>query len=631
MYDYSRFKITLSIALILSLLLSLGSSLTEIKAAEGSGEANADSQIRTSNELPAFEEELVVKLRAEALEENNGSKLVPQETLSSLSIIPQLSFGRMFTQDVLPVPTKSAVASAQASVFERYYSSKIPSGADVEQLLKTLKSSPLVETAYVTQKPEKPTTLSPNTTPVQPTNDPRFSLQKYSEESTGINAPYAWQFEGGDGKGVSWADVEWSWALNHEDLIAHNIQQLPGGTNIGDGSHGTAVLGVVSAADNAIGNIGLANKAKPYVSSLVRASGNWSITEAILTATQTLQAGDVILLEVQVGSNNRWLPIESQQAEFDAIQYATSLGIVVVSAGGNGNVDLDQYLSGDNKYTFNPDSPDFKDSGSILVGAGSSTFPHYRLSFSNHGNRVDVHGIGENVATLNSTDVSSTTGYTDYFSGTSSASPVVVGAILQLQGIAKAKFGVPYTPAEIRRILRWLPHQTSSIDPANDRIGALPDLKKIIQSLPTPGSVPTDIAAPSAPANLVTSVVNGANHITWSAATDNVGLIGYDVYLNNNLLPFKRTTGTSVTLSDLPSGAFNITVKARDGYNQLSSASNSVHVNNSLPTWSASTVYLAGNIVGYQGVKYQAKWWNQNERPDLKSSPNDVWINLGPY
>ncbi|MFD0587416.1 S8 family serine peptidase [Paenibacillus sp. GCM10027627] len=632
MYSYSRFKITLSVALVLSLLLSLGTSLTKINAAQKSGEPATDTQIQTSsNALPAFEQEIVVKLRAQTLAEINSSALAAQGTLSSLSVVPGLSFERLFSQEVLPSPAKSLTASADASVFERYYSSKLPSGVDVEQILKKLKSSPLVETAYVTQKPEKPTTLTPNTTPVQPANDPRYSLQKYSEQLTGINAPYAWQFEGGDGKGVSWADVEWSWALNHEDLAAHNIQQLPGGTNVGDGAHGTAVLGVVSAVDNSIGNIGLANKAKPYVSSLVRATGNWSTAEAILTATQTLQAGDVILLEVQVGSNNRWLPIESQQAEFDAIQYATSLGIVVVSAAGNGSVDLDQYVTGDNKHTFNPNSPDFKDSGSILVGAGSSTYPHYRLSFSNYGNRIDVHGIGENVATLISSDVSSTTGYTDYFNGTSSASPVVVGAVLQLQGIAKAKFGATYSPAEIRRILRWLPNQTLSIDPANDRIGALPDLKKIIDSLPAPGSVPSDTTAPSAPAGLAASVVNGATQLTWSTSTDNVGIIGYDVFLNNDLLPFKRTTGTSVSLSDLPNGAFNITVKARDGFNQLSAASNSVYVNNSLPIWNASTAYLGGQIVGYQGIKYQAKWWTQNQRPDLNSSPSGVWINLGPY
>lgn len=77
-----------------------------------------------------------------------------------------------------------------------------------------------------------------------------------------------------------------------------------------------------------------------------------------------LSPGDVILLEIQIGYNGGpWLPIETQSAEFEAIQYATSLGIVVVEAGANGGVDLDQYKHWDDKYIFNRDLPDFKDSG----------------------------------------------------------------------------------------------------------------------------------------------------------------------------------------------------------------------------------------------------------------------------
>nr|WP_268625151.1 hypothetical protein [Paenibacillus alvei] len=44
-----------------------------------------------------------------------------------------------------------------------------------------------------------------------------------------------------------------------------------------------------------------------------------------------LSPGDVILLEIQIGYNGGpWLPIETQSAEFDAIQYVTSQGIVFV-------------------------------------------------------------------------------------------------------------------------------------------------------------------------------------------------------------------------------------------------------------------------------------------------------------
>ncbi|WP_051287397.1 S8 family serine peptidase [Paenibacillus taiwanensis] len=630
-HTYSRFKKALSIALASTLILSLG-TLPNLAHASESGLSFPTNTSFSNTSTPTFEEKIVVKIKQQAFLPSKEGKLQLQQELSPLSAVPQLSFEPLISEQLLPSANKGIAANHFASVFDRYYYSKIPAGADIEQLLQKLRSVSLVEEAYLSKKPELANAPIPNTTPVLPGDDPRFSLQNYAQAAPlGINAPYAWQFEGGDGKGIKWADVEWNWALNHEDLVAHNIQLLPGGTNDGDASHGTAVVGVVSAVDNAIGNIGLANKATPIVSSLVRSGGT---AEAILAATQVLSPGDVILLEIQIGYGGPWLPIETQPAEFDAIQYATSLGIVVVEAGANGGADLDQYKHWDNKYIFNRDLPDFKDSGAILVGAGSSTVPHYRLGFSSHGNRIDAYGIGENVATLSATSTASTTGYTDYFNGTSSASPVVVGAIVQLQGIAKAKFGVPYSPAEIRRILRWLPFNTPTADIANDRIGMLPNLKQIITNLPTPGAVPNDTTAPLAPTNLVVNTTSGTVNLNWTASTDNVGLIGYDIYVNNDPFTKARSTSNSATISGLPNGSYTFTVKARDGFSNLSTASNSVTVQVQVDPcpapWSASSTYVQDNIVTYNGVKYQAKWWTQNDRPDLKSGPNDVWTVLGP-
>ncbi|MFC4306694.1 S8 family serine peptidase [Cohnella boryungensis] len=630
MYTYSRLKKTFYVFLASTLLLSLG-TLSNGAYTSASVQFLPTSTSFSNTAAPVFEEKIVIKLKQQAfLPSKEGKLQLQQEVVSPLLAVPELSFDPLISQQFLPSANKGIAASHFASVFERYYYSKIPAGADVEQLLQKLRSSSLVEEAYLSKKPELANAPIPNTTPVLPDNDPRFSLQSYAQAAPlGINAPYAWQFEGGDGKGTKWADVEWDWALNHEDLADHRIQLLPGGINDGEGSHGTAVLGVVSAVDNAIGNIGLANKATPIVSSLVRSGG---AAEAILAATQVLSPGDVILLEIQIGYGGPWLPIETQPAEFDAIQYATSLGIVVVEAGANGGADLDQYQHWDNKYIFNRDLPDFKDSGAILVGAGSSTAPHYRLGFSSHGNRIDAYGIGENVATLSSASVASTTGYTDYFNGTSSASPVIVGAILQLQGIAKAKFGVPYSPAEIRRILRWLPFNTPTSDIANDRIGTLPNLQQIITNLPTPGAVPDDTIAPIAPTNLVVSTATNTVSLNWTASSDNVGLIGYDIYVNNDPFAKARSTGNSATISGLTSGSYTFTVKARDGFSNLSEASNSVTVQVAAcpAPWSASSIYVQGNVVAYDGVKYQANWWTQNERPDLKSGPYEVWTVLGP-
>ena len=41
--------------------------------------------------------------------------------------------------------------------------------------------------------------------------------------------------------------------------------------------------------------------------------------------------------------------------------------------------------------------------------------------------------------------------------------------------------------------------------------------------------------------------------------------------------------------------------------------------------WSSSTVYTGGEIVSYGGRKYEAKWWTQNNQPDI----NNHWQDLG--
>ncbi|MFC5288178.1 chitinase C-terminal domain-containing protein [Actinokineospora guangxiensis] len=47
------------------------------------------------------------------------------------------------------------------------------------------------------------------------------------------------------------------------------------------------------------------------------------------------------------------------------------------------------------------------------------------------------------------------------------------------------------------------------------------------------------------------------------------------------------------------------------------------------PAWSATAVYNGGATVSHGGRSYRAKWWTQNERPDL-SGQWGVWQDLGP-
>src|SRR6185503_17183062 len=103
------------------------------------------------------------------------------------------------------------------------------------------------------------------------------------------------------------------------------------------------------------------------------------------------------------------------------------------------------------------------DSGAIMVGAGGPPRAGFsdraRLDFSNYGGRVDVQGWGRKVATLDYGDLQACDDdardrhYTGEFSGTSSASPIVAGAAVILEGVARSK-GAIITPRNLRDLLR---------------------------------------------------------------------------------------------------------------------------------------------------------------------------------
>jgi chitodextrinase len=84
-----------------------------------------------------------------------------------------------------------------------------------------------------------------------------------------------------------------------------------------------------------------------------------------------------------------------------------------------------------------------------------------------------------------------------------------------------------------------------------------------------------DTQPPSAPAGLaVTGTTSSSASLSWSAATDNVGVTGYDVYRGGTLVG--TSTGTSYTDTGLSaSTAYTYTVKAVDAAGNLSAASNS--------------------------------------------------------
>ncbi|MDA2440662.1 S8 family serine peptidase [Bacillus cereus] len=468
----------------------------------------AESYNVTYKERDSQEERLIVKFKnqidlpyEDGIEkrikngdyDNNLKKLFSENT--------ELTLNRLFSSvnpieiEKLSVQSKS-VANESANNLLNYYIVQAPNNIEIELLLKKFETSPLVEEAYIQEKQilTPPEIQLPNLS-VNPYDDPRFKNQGYLEAAPkGINASHAWSIKGGDGKDTTFVDMEYGWLLNHEDLVNKNIKLMSGQNISQHRAHGTSVLGIVSSEDNQIGNIGIAPKANVKVISQIRDNGIYNTADAILSAVHNLQAGDILLLEAQAsydGYGDKYLPVEVHPDIFDAIRVGADKGIIIIEAGANGSNDLDNFKDRNGKKILNRNSPDFKDSGAIMVGAGSSTVPHKRLWFSNYGSRLDVYGWGENVDTTSANPSQNTTNlYTSTFSGTSSASPIIAGAATSIQGIAKEHRGSPYTPAELRNILSNPNTGTKSQDPWNDRIGVLPDLKSILDNLGFNSDIP---------------------------------------------------------------------------------------------------------------------------------------------
>ncbi|MEP7375751.1 MAG: S8 family peptidase [Chitinophagaceae bacterium] len=380
-----------------------------------------------------------------------------------------------------------------------YFAIKCPYEIDKKEVIKILQQFDCVELAYIEAALAEPPSVNAS-------NNPRSAEQHYLDPApVGIDARFAWTKDGGDGNTgsygngkVQFIDIEQGWNLNHKDLAAAGISLLPGGINLQYKWHGTSVLGIILAQDNNIGCVGITPFVSAKVSSIWRIdpepsdSGNGAIkniADAIWEAIHALKAGDVILIEAQLTDQDELtknlLPVELEPAIFDAITVGTNLDIIIVEAGGNKRFDLDDFRNESEKFVLKKDHPDFKDSGAIMVGAAVSTVPHRRKRGkfgSNYGSRIDCFAWGSDINTTSSDKVDGNRSlYTSAFSETSGASAIIAGAVISIQSMKKQADGRKYDPDEIRRILHDPECGTASSNPETDKIGLMPDLKKIFK------------------------------------------------------------------------------------------------------------------------------------------------------
>lgn len=401
----------------------------------------------------------------------------------------------------------SAATGAEVPDLSVYYKVEAPDDR-LDRLAERLRQLEVVEAAYVKPPAELPeiNDMLP-LAEEPPVHTPDFTpRQGYLEAAPGgIDARYAWTLPGGGGAGVSVVDIEGAWRFSHEDL-GQNQGGVIGGAPIDDPAwrnHGTAAVGVFGGDRNPLGIMGICPDANVRAVSI----GGLGSAAAIRQAANVLQPGDLLLIELHrpgpratgVGQQG-FIPIEWWPDDFDAIRFATRRGVIVVEAAGNGSENLNDPIYNTPPAGFpavwtNPFQRANRDSGAIVVGAGAPPPATHsrdhgpdrsRLDFSNWGELIDAQGWGREVTTCGYGDLQGGMNedewYTDRFSGTSSASPIVVGALGCVQGVLRARRRSPLTPAEARNLLRSAgsPQQDAPGRPSTERIGHRPDLRQMI-------------------------------------------------------------------------------------------------------------------------------------------------------
>ena len=499
-----------------------------------------------SDQPPAFERELILVARSDTGLRAQGASVASANGMDVSDLASVLRdagaqakplFGdseERVQAEQAALPVAAVGPEADLPDLSLYYRVEVPDEYAMEALCGKLCAASGVETAYIkpaaypaqelvepgdsaksadTDDPPRgveaeeaineqlPDTVQP------PSATPDFTTRQgyLNAAPAGVDAQYAWRLRGGRGWNVRICDIEGGWNFAHEDLRRNQGGVIgTNSTNAGWRNHGTAVVGEIGGDRNAFGITGICSGAHVRGVSIFGGVGS---AGALQRAANLLRAGDIILIELHRPGPNAtgrgqqgFIPIEWWPDDYAAIRYAVNRGVVVVEAAGNGGENLDASIYDTRPNGFpsdwrNPFDRRQRDSGAVVVGAGApppgtngrSHGPdRSRLGFSNYGRMLDAQGWGREVVTTGYGDLQGGSNddlhYTSRFSGTSSASPIVVGALGCVQGVLRARGRVPLSPARARSLLRrtGTPQTAAPGRPRSQRIGNRPNLRQLI-------------------------------------------------------------------------------------------------------------------------------------------------------
>lgn len=260
---------------------------------------------------------------------------------------------------------------------------------------------------------QQPTpTVDVDETAVNPANDSFYTNVQWAPQSVG--APAAWA-AGYDGTGVRVAILDGGIHSTHVDIapnldVAASRSYVAGfnfNQDVGTFWHGTHVAGIVAAADNTIGTVGIAPRATLIgVKVLHNGSGSFgAIIGALLYAATPLADGgagaDIINMSLGAvfargGGNTGAGPLVA--ALNKAVNYADRHGVLVVSAAGNSALDLDHTGSVMAVPAQSGSGIAVSATGPLGFGSGATNFRRV-ASYTNYGtSAINVAGPGGDFA-----------------------------------------------------------------------------------------------------------------------------------------------------------------------------------------------------------------------------------------
>lgn len=299
-----------------------------------------------------------------------------------------------------------------------------------------------------------------------------ISQQTYLQSNPGLNVQAVWNL-GYSGQNITIHNIEYGFNKNHEEFNETNCH-IATGMDVNSSAtasyteHGTATMGVLFGHNGTYGITGIAHGAQQVWLYPEWQQSGYSRINAITQALNNSAIGDVIVFEMQAYGYNgtisdpRFVPAEYDILVWNLTKALTDSGRIVVAAAGNGFQNLDS-LDYQNYMNYG-------DSGAIIVGGGTANtthaiFPPYVVSgvtyTSSYGSRVDVQGWFQNVR---STGAIPGSGFTlvgsDFnqsymtFTGTSSATAQIGGAVTVLQSYYKSQTNNTLTSQQMRTILK---------------------------------------------------------------------------------------------------------------------------------------------------------------------------------